>query len=203
MITDREFVEAWANALQRLRSYARWLSRDRLQIDDLLQQTALQAWEARHHLRSDSNVVGWLFVILRNCHYDRHRRPKFEVEDPDGKRSEAVGREPEHEVERELNDVDRALNGLPGKQRQALSYVALRGLSYAETARLSGCKEGTIKSRVARARQGLIEALDHAREVRRCSGSGKSSPFISAGRTRQRAHAPSGRHTYRCHPSVA
>src|SRR5690348_8558850 len=127
MISDREFADAWVNALEGLRSYARWLSRDRLQADDLVQQTALRAWEARHHLRSDSNVVGWLSVILRNCYYDWRRRPKFEVEDPDGNLTEAVGKDPEHDGERAISEMSRALSELPANQRQALSCVALRG----------------------------------------------------------------------------
>lgn len=165
MITDYEFVDAWANAVQGLRSYAWALSRDPLLVDDLVQQTALQAWAARHHLRPDSNVTGWLSAILRNCYYAWRSRPNREVEDPDGRLSEALATDPEYFAQRELDDVGIALQELSETQCQALSHVVLKGLSYAEAARISGCKEGTIKSRIARAREILMEVADRA-----CSG---------------------------------
>jgi RNA polymerase sigma-70 factor, ECF subfamily len=160
MITDREFTQVWTNASRSLRSYAFCLCRDRRLIDDLVQQTALQAWEARHQLRPDSNVRAWLFVILRNCHFALRRRRTVEVEDPEGSLSENFAVHPTYYAERELLDVRIALQELPESQRQALTHIALSGLSYTETARLCSCKEGTIKSRVARARQRLLELVE-------------------------------------------
>ena len=131
-------------------------------IDDLVQQTGLQAWEARHNLRPDSNVRAWLFVIMRNYRYSQLRRRTREVEDPDGRFSETFAIDPGHHADEDLDDVSVAFQELPEKQQQALTHVALRGLSYADTARLCSCKEGTIKSRVARARQRLLELVDPA-----------------------------------------
>jgi RNA polymerase sigma-70 factor (ECF subfamily) len=160
MITDREFTNIWSETQRGLRSYALWLCRNPLLVDDLVQQTALQAWQARHQLRSDSNVRSWLFVILRNHHYSLLRRRSREVEDPEGTLSAGIAVDPDHHAERELADVSAALQDLPKDQQQALSHVVLHGLSYAETARLCSCKEGTIKSRVARARQRLLAAVN-------------------------------------------
>ena len=162
MITDREFTQVWTNALRSLNSYAFCLCRDRGLSEDLVQQTALQAWEARHHLRPDSNVRAWLFVILRNCHFALLRRPKYEVEDPEGTLLENFAVHPTYYAESEVVDVSLALQVLPETQRQALTHIAIRGLSYMETARLCSCKEGTIKSRVARARQRLLQLVDRA-----------------------------------------
>jgi RNA polymerase sigma-70 factor (ECF subfamily) len=159
MITDREFTCIWTEALRPLRSYARWLCGNPLAVDDLVQQTALHAWEARHQLRPDSNFRGWLYAILRNYHYSRLRRKSCEVADPEGTLSDSVAVEPNDQAEWDLAEVSIALQALPKDQRQALSHVTVGGLSYAQTARLCSCKEGTIKSRVARARQRLVEAV--------------------------------------------
>jgi RNA polymerase sigma-70 factor, ECF subfamily len=159
MITDAEFGRIWSGAQRGLRSYALCLCRDRVLADDLVQQTALQAWEARCNLRSDSSVRPWLFVILRNYYYSLLRRGKYEVDDPEGVLLESIAVDPSHHVETELVDVRVALQELPKDQLRALSHVALEGLSYAETARLCACKEGTIKSRIARARQRLSRAV--------------------------------------------
>jgi RNA polymerase sigma-70 factor (ECF subfamily) len=160
MITDRQFTDIWTEAQRGLRSYALVLCRNPPLAEDLVQQTALQAWEGRHRLRSNSNVRSWLFVILRNYHYSLLRRKKCEVEDPEGALSASVAVYGNYFAERDLADVTVALRELPEKQRRALSHVALRGLSYAETARLCSCKEGTVKSRVARARQQLLETIN-------------------------------------------
>jgi RNA polymerase sigma-70 factor (ECF subfamily) len=97
---------------------------------------------------------------MRNYRYSQLRRRKCEVEDPDGRFSENVAIEPGHHADKDLDDVSVALQELPEKQQQALTHVVLRGLSYAEAARLCSCKEGTIKSRVARAREHLLRMVN-------------------------------------------
>jgi RNA polymerase sigma-70 factor, ECF subfamily len=109
MITDREFTQVWTNAC-----------RDRGLTDDLVQQTALQAWEARHHLRPDSNMRAWLFVILRNCHFALLWRPKYEVEVRKALYLENFAVRPTFYAERDLVDVSAALQDLPENQRRAL-----------------------------------------------------------------------------------
>ena len=163
MITAREFTDVWIATLQALRSYALWLCRNPLLIDDLVQQTALQAWQSRHQLRASSNLRSWLFVILRNCHYAQARRPKLEVEYPEGELLDSIATDPSHDADRELTDLQIALKALPNEQRQAVLGVVLHGLSYAEAARRFACKEGTIKSRVARARERLLRAVGRTR----------------------------------------
>ena len=73
---------------------------------------------------------------------------------------------------------------LPAEHRRALSLVAFEGLSYAEAGRTRGCNEGTIKSRIARARDKLHQAL----------GSGAARPrhrclFPREDKLRSRVHA--------------
>ncbi len=55
--------------------------------------------------------------------------------------------------------VQRALTGLPGKLRAALLLREVEGMSYAEIAATLGVREGTVKSRLARAREALRLAL--------------------------------------------
>jgi len=59
----------------------------------------------------------------------------------------------------ELDDVRRAMLDLPEEQRQALAMVGAAGLSYQEVALICACAEGTIKSRVSRARRSLTAIL--------------------------------------------
>jgi RNA polymerase sigma-70 factor, ECF subfamily len=57
--------------------------------------------------------------------------------------------------------VERALMRLPVEQRAAVVAVDMQGYSVAETARMLGIAEGTVKSRCSRARAKLAEALDY------------------------------------------
>ena len=58
-----------------------------------------------------------------------------------------------------LRDLDRALAKLPLDQREVLLLVTLEGLTYAETARTLGVAQGTVMSRLSRARSALRAAL--------------------------------------------
>jgi RNA polymerase sigma-70 factor, ECF subfamily len=159
-LDEREFMEHWSAARQPLRSFALRLCRDRTQADDLMQQTALQAWTARNRLPSVNNVIAWFAVILRNCYYEVLRRRKYEVADPDAVIAANVATAPAHELQIETEEMSAALRRLPAEQRRALTLVVFEGLSYAEAGRACGCKEGTIKSRIARARDRLNQALE-------------------------------------------
>jgi RNA polymerase sigma-70 factor (ECF subfamily) len=67
---------------------------------------------------------------------------------------------PDHDGKLELRDLNMALSSLSPGQRTALILVSVSGFSYEEAAAICGCAVGTIKSRVARARETLIEMLE-------------------------------------------
>ena len=166
-MSEREFVESWSSAEKYLRAFALRLCRDRTQVEDLLQQTALNAWCARRRLSSVKNVRAWLGVILRNCYYELLRRRHVEeVEDPDGTIALSAATAPSYEGEAEAEQASAALEVLPRNLREPLTLVAIEGLSYAEASRVCACKLNTIRSRISRARERLVQALDCAERVR-------------------------------------
>ena len=106
----------------------------------------------------------WLFTIARNrCRNElARRRPVAGVELP-----ESVDlRSPEREAsEAELfRQLDAALDALPFEQRSAFVLAQLQGLSYEEVGRIEGVGVGTVKSRIARAREKLRCLLRHVAE---------------------------------------
>jgi predicted DNA-binding protein (UPF0251 family) len=66
----------------------------------------------------------------------------------------------DHDGKLELRDLNLALSSLSPGQRTALILVSVSGFSYEEAAAICGCAVGTIKSRVARARETLLEMLE-------------------------------------------
>ena len=70
-----------------------------------------------------------------------------------------VGVEPTQDWSLTIDEVNEAMQHLPGDQKQALMLVGSAGMSYEKAAEVCGCALGTIKSRVSRGRTRLRELL--------------------------------------------
>jgi len=127
--------------------------------DDLVQETLLKAWRHRDSFQKGTNLTAWLFTILRNTYYSemrraRHSREVYEQAD--------VATSAPQEGHVALQEVRTALGLLAPEQREALILVGAAGMSYEEAADICQCPEGTIKSRVNRARARLTELVEGA-----------------------------------------
>jgi RNA polymerase sigma-70 factor, ECF subfamily len=129
--------------------------------DDLTQETYLRAFGALHRFEGRSSLRTWLLSIARRVCADavrsrRRRRLALVREDADlealagGDGTDRVG---------EGAVVSDLLARLDADRREAFVLTQLLGLPYAEAAEVAGCPVGTIRSRVARARADLVEAL--------------------------------------------
>jgi RNA polymerase sigma-70 factor (ECF subfamily) len=142
-----------------MRAFARSLCRDRAQADDLTQDALVSAWRRRDSYTPGTNLRAWVFMIVRNQFYSDKRR-SWRVSQLDPKiAEETLVAVTAPTAGLELDDVRRAMLELPDLQREALTLVAVAGLPYHEVATICACAEGTIKSRVSRARRGLLEIL--------------------------------------------
>jgi RNA polymerase sigma-70 factor, ECF subfamily len=88
-----------------------------------------------------------------------HRKRVREVEDADGSYAARLRTCPEQHGHLDFEDLRRALQCIPADQREALLLIAAEGLSYEEAALITGVAEGTVKSRVNRARRRLAKLL--------------------------------------------
>ncbi|WP_188062491.1 sigma-70 family RNA polymerase sigma factor [Sphingobium sp. KCTC 72723] len=157
-LTDREFKDRMKAILPHLRAFGRSLCGDRDLADDLVQETMLKAWSARHRFMADTNFRAWCFTILRNHYFSVCRRRKFVGAWDDLVADRLLATSADQDATVQLNDVMRAMSQLPVPQREALILVGAGGLAYEEAAQVMGVAIGTVKSRVARARAAL-EAL--------------------------------------------
>lgn len=145
---------------------------DREEAADALQDALLSAYRAGAGFRGDSAVTTWLHRIVVNACLDRIRRRQVRPTVP---LPEAGPGEPAQPGD-QLADRDtalvvhRALAELPVEQRAALVLVELHGHSVAETARILGVAEGTVKSRCARGRARLAVLLGHLRNLDAAAG---------------------------------
>lgn len=131
----------------------------RAEADDLVQDTFVRALPALARFRGESSARTWLFTIARRTVVDSIRRTTRlrRVESSLDRRIESTPG-PDHVV------IDGLVAGLDTDRREAFVLTQLLGLGYAEAADVIGCPIGTIRSRVARARQHLIEAMSDGRE---------------------------------------
>ncbi|WP_026191006.1 NepR family anti-sigma factor [Methylobacterium sp. WSM2598] len=155
------FREDLLGAVPALRAYALSLTILRAEADDLVQETLLRAWQNQDRFAPGTNLKAWLFTILRNQFYIAARKRRREVEDADGEQAARMVALPDQEDGIALQDVWKRLGQLPAPQREALLLVAAQGLTYEAAAELMGCRVGTAKSRVNRARAALAQALGY------------------------------------------
>jgi len=155
---EHEIVEY----IPRLRRYARALLRGNPgAADDLVQDCLERALSRLHLWRRGSDLRAWLFTLMHNVYVNQLRRSGREV---------ALEELPDPPVDAEsghghLGDIERALGLLQPDQREILLMVTLEGLSYREVATVLGIPEGTVMSRLARARERLRRALDGENSV--------------------------------------
>ena len=141
---------------------------------DALQDAMLSAHRSAPRFRHDASVSSWLYRIVVNACLDRLRRNKSHLTTALEDDVYHVG-DPTPRVDTALV-VERALMRLPVEQRAAVVAVDMQGFSVAETARLLGVAEGTVKSRCSRARAKLAETLDYFAPV----ATGSAEPWCPA-----------------------
>ena len=159
-----------------MHSFARSLCRDGVKADDLVQEALARALANIDRFRPGTNLKAWLFTIVRNEHYSQLRRRKFEAVGVDTDSLPEPSVQPDHDGDLELRDLNRALTTLSPGQRTALILVSASGFSYEEAAHICGCAVGTIKSRVARARDTLMAILE-GQKVDRVAGDDDVATF--------------------------
>jgi RNA polymerase sigma-70 factor (ECF subfamily) len=141
---------------------------DAAAADDLTQETYLRVIGALKGFRGDAAVRTWLLTIARRvCAAevsarlrDRELHTRLAAMPPAG----LAGQAPEAGGQ---TVVALLLSVLEPERRAAFVLTQMIGCSYAEAAAVCGCPVGTIRSRVARAREDLIRLLDRGEQSSR------------------------------------
>lgn len=130
---------------------------DGASADDLTQETFLRAIGAVGRFSGRSSARTWLLSIARRVVADHIRYLQSRPRVADGADPEQLRtRERPARGFEDLVEVTMLIAGLTAEQREALLLTQLFGLSYKDAATVCGCAVGTIRSRVARARDALL-----------------------------------------------
>jgi RNA polymerase sigma-70 factor, ECF subfamily len=153
-IAETELRRQLAALLPELRAFARFLARDRVAADDLVQDAVVRGLGALHQFQRGTSLKAWMFTILRNGFYEQRRRHKRE--------SAAMaeigadeGLVDVHADRSAVADLQRLIWTLPPLLREALILVGAQELSHEEAATVCGVPVGTMKARLSRARTEL------------------------------------------------
>ncbi|TQM85132.1 RNA polymerase sigma-70 factor (ECF subfamily) [Saccharothrix saharensis] len=127
--------------------------------DDLAQETYARALASLRRFAGRSSARTWLLSIARRVVVDQIRmarsRPRLS---PGADWERAADRRPVESGFEGVVELTVLLDALDPDRREALVLTQVLGLSYAEAAEIAGCPIGTIRSRVARAREDLVRA---------------------------------------------
>lgn len=165
---DAEAARRFVQATQLdVRRYVTHLGQDVQAADDLVQDTYLRAWRALPGFEGRSTARTWLLAIARRVVADRFRagacRPRSAgCDDWQAAAEKAQPRGlPGFEEGVALGEL---LALIGPRRREAFVLTQLLGLRYEQAAAVIGCPLGTVRSRVARARESLVslwEAAEH------------------------------------------
>ncbi|WP_127347244.1 RNA polymerase sigma factor [Pseudidiomarina mangrovi] len=160
MNTTPQLKQQLRELLPALRRFAISLCGSAADADDLVQST-LERLLSRG-VPEQAELMAWAFTVCRNLWLDEHRarqvREKAALQ-PELQEATCADGEAQLSEQRELRQVDVALNQLPAEQRTIIALIAVQGLSYREVADILGVPTGTIMSRLARARVKLAEVM--------------------------------------------
>ena len=177
MADQKDFMDLAEDLMDPLYAYARRLTLNDAEAEDLLQDTYLRAYTNFSQFAEDTNLRAWMYRIMTNRFIDTKKRLKLRpaiddrtvddemadiylFENTSGV-SDRTSESAEMEFLSELPDMEikEALESLPEHQRIPVLLADIEGFSYQEIADFMDVPLGTVMSRLHRGRKTLFEEL--------------------------------------------
>lgn len=156
MARQNPCAQEWERCLPHLRRYALWLTHRADDADDLVQTTVERGLERIDQFRYGTDMRRWLFTIMRRVHIDARRKASrrgvhFSAEE-NGYEEPTPGSQESH---MHLREVVEKTTALSDGERRVLRLSVIEGHNHAAIAERLNVAEGTVKSRLSRARRTL------------------------------------------------
>jgi RNA polymerase sigma-70 factor (ECF subfamily) len=175
---ERQLNQFLAGVERRALRIAEIAIRDRDEALDLVQDAMIRL-VSNYASRAEAEWTPLFYRILQNGIRDWHRRSKVrnrvmvwfgrgaagdDEYDPIAQAPDTAGRTPDQQLQsgETMQELERAVHALPGRQREAFMLRTFEGLDVAETAQAMVCSQGSVKTHYSRAVHTLREKLgDH------------------------------------------
>ena len=153
----------------RVLGYATRLLADRAEAEDVAQEAMLRLWRVAPEWRTgEAQVTTWLYRVVTNLVTDRQRarqrRQATTLDDAPEVADDAPAAVAQLIEADRMAALDRALDSLPDRQRQALVLRHFEGMSNPEIAEIMQIGVEAVESLTARAKRALASALGGQRE---------------------------------------
>jgi RNA polymerase sigma-70 factor, ECF subfamily len=136
--------------------YALHLAGEKARAEDLVQDTLLSAWRNFHQFERGTNCKAWLFRILKNLHSKQMRRKSRRPE------VALVEDEPRFAIQERVStnqQIREAFARLTTEHQEVLQLAVVEGFGIREVAEVLQVPQGTVMSRLSRARASLRSVL--------------------------------------------
>ncbi|MCC4238873.1 sigma-70 family RNA polymerase sigma factor [Thalassospira povalilytica] len=162
--------------LPRAMRFARSLTRDTVAAEDLVQTAYIKAVERIDQFEPGTRLDSWLYRIIQTSWIDEKRRDqrRGNVVSFEDARDTAMPKQKHGGTDRIF--LQSAMASLVEDQRAAMTLVLIEGYSYREAADILGVPDGTVMSRVARARKTLAALHDDDSNLTNNDGIQRGSP---------------------------
>jgi RNA polymerase sigma-70 factor (ECF subfamily) len=147
-----------------LYNLAHWLTQDRVEAEDLVQETYLKALKGFGSFHQGTNFRAWIYRILRNTFLTSHTGVSMNLTTPLAEDDGNLPAAPDTPESLLLSRADQerlqdALERLPVPFREVILLCDMEEMSYQEIAEALDIPIGTVMSRLSRARKSLRELL--------------------------------------------
>lgn len=163
-MTESQFVEKYNEYNAALHNFARKLTRNQVDSEDLVQETAIKAFRALHTFKDGTSFKSWAFTILKNTFISKYNRKKkrnvvnnpiedftFALENKYSVRNDAVSKMRFKELEASIEELS---------YKSKLPFLMfVEGYQYNEISAILNIPIGTVKSRINFARTKLKNNL--------------------------------------------
>jgi RNA polymerase sigma-70 factor, ECF subfamily len=160
----------------RLYNFAHWLTQDRSEAEDLVQEAFMKALKGFGSFRQGTNFRAWMYRILKNTFLTSRaglRAATVSLDDDEAAPVEPVAHgTPESILISSLDQemIQKSLEELPVQYREVILLCDVEEMSYQEIAETLAIPIGTVMSRLSRGRKAMRKSLNQA-SIRNASGS--------------------------------
>jgi len=161
-VSAATFEELALPLFDQLYNFARWLTQDATEAEDLVQETYIKALRGFSGFQIGTNFRAWMFRILRNSFLtSRSGLKSAEVDDADLDAMPSSQPTPEALLiqQADRQNTQQALQTLAVPYREILLLCEVEEMSYEEIGQVLSIPIGTVMSRLHRARKALRRAL--------------------------------------------